>query len=104
MDSVTTTLSPHQLLERVKTVEQELGRQAGPRFGPRLIDIDILLYGDQIVDEPDLQIPHASLHVRAFALVPLAELAPSYLHPVLAETIGDLARRVDGLDGIRPAD
>ena len=101
---IATTLSPRKLLDFVKAVEKELGRQAGPRFGPRLIDIDLLLYGDQVVDEPDLQIPHASLHVRAFALVPLAELAPSYLHPVLAETIGDLARRVDGLDGIRPAD
>ena len=99
---VATTLSPRQLLERVKTLEQGLGREDSARFGPRLIDIDILLYLDQVVDEPDLQIPHASLHVRAFALVPLAELAADCLHPVLGVTIGRLAAGVDGLDGVRP--
>ena len=99
---ISTTLSPRQLLDRIKDLEHQLGREAGPRFGPRLIDIDILLFGDLVVDEPDLRIPHASLHLRAFALVPLAELTPDSVHPVLGITIAKLAGQVDGLEGVKP--
>jgi 2-amino-4-hydroxy-6-hydroxymethyldihydropteridine diphosphokinase len=99
---IATSLSPRGLLERVKSLERELGREPGPRLGPRLIDVDILLYGGCVVDEPDLQIPHASLHLRAFALVPLAELTSGSVHPVLGVTIGHLAGAVDGLDGVAP--
>ena len=99
---VSTTLAPQQLLDRVKDLEKKLGRKPGPRFGPRLIDMDILLYGDKVVDEPDLHIPHAGLHLRAFALVPLADLAPDTVHPVIGATIAQLAGRVDGLDGVKP--
>ena len=99
---ISTTLSPRQLLDRIKDLEHRLGREAGPRFGPRLIDIDILLFGDLVVDEPDLRIPHASLHLRAFALVPLAELTPDSVHPILGITIAKLAGQVDGLEGVKP--
>ncbi|MCI0800374.1 MAG: 2-amino-4-hydroxy-6-hydroxymethyldihydropteridine diphosphokinase [Chloroflexi bacterium] len=99
---ISTTLSPRQLLDRIKDLEHQLGREAGPRFGPRLIDIDILLFGDLVVDEPDLRIPHASLHLRAFALVPLAELTPDSVHPILGITIAKLAGQVDGLEGVKP--
>ena len=99
---VSTTLTPQQLLDRVKDLELELGRKPGPRLGPRLIDVDILLYGDKVVDEPELRIPHASLHLRAFALVPLAELTPGTIHPVIGVTIAELADRVDGLAGVKP--
>ena len=99
---ITTSISPSKLLERVKKLEKDMGREDGPRLGPRLIDIDILLLEDQVVDEPELIIPHASLHLRAFVLVPLAELAPDSVHPVLGVTIADLAGLVDGLEGVKP--
>ena len=99
---IVTSISLGELLERVKKLEQDMGREDGPRFGPSLIDVDILLLEDQGGDQPDLQIPHASLHLRAFVLVPLAELAPDLVHPVLGETIAQLASRVDGLDGVKP--
>jgi 2-amino-4-hydroxy-6-hydroxymethyldihydropteridine diphosphokinase len=76
---VETTLTPRQLLDLLLDVERRLGRVrgAGPRFGPRTIDLDLLLYGDEIVDEPGLQVPHPRLHERRFALEPLAELEPA---------------------------
>lgn len=99
---IATSISPGELLERVKKLEHDMGREEGPRLGPRLIDIDILLLEDLVVDEPDLTVPHASLHLRAFVLVPLAELTPDSVHPVLGVTIGHLAEQVDGLDGVIP--
>jgi 2-amino-4-hydroxy-6-hydroxymethyldihydropteridine diphosphokinase len=73
-----TELEPRALLERLKSLERELGRLPSERWGPRAIDLDILTYESRRVDEPDLQIPHARLYERAFALVPLAELEPAY--------------------------
>jgi 2-amino-4-hydroxy-6-hydroxymethyldihydropteridine diphosphokinase len=73
-----TTLSPRELLDRMLAVEQALGRErTGPRFGPRTIDLDLLLYGDETIDAPGLRVPHPRLHERRFALEPLAELDPS---------------------------
>jgi 2-amino-4-hydroxy-6-hydroxymethyldihydropteridine diphosphokinase len=76
---VTTVLPPRQLLDRLLAIECRLGRvrSVGPRFGPRTIDLDLLLYGDEIIDEPGLVVPHPRLHERRFALEPLAELDPS---------------------------
>ena len=99
---IATSIPPGELLERVKRMEKDMGREDGPRLGPRVIDIDILLLENLVVDEPDLNIPHASLHLRAFVLVPLAELAPDSVHPVLGVTIGHLAEQVDGLEGVTP--
>jgi 2-amino-4-hydroxy-6-hydroxymethyldihydropteridine diphosphokinase len=74
---VETDLSPRQLLARLQLIECELGRRrAGPRFGPRVIDLDLLLYGSLTVSEPEIEIPHPRLHLRRFALEPLAELDP----------------------------
>ena len=72
-----TDLSPRQLLARLQLIECELGRRrAGPRFGPRVIDLDLLLYGSLVMSEPELELPHPRLHRRRFALEPLAELEP----------------------------
>ena len=73
-----TGLTPRELLDRLLAIERELGRtRGGPRYGPRTIDLDLLLYGDEVIDEPGLVVPHPRLHERRFALEPLAELDPS---------------------------
>ncbi|HSS80087.1 MAG TPA: 2-amino-4-hydroxy-6-hydroxymethyldihydropteridine diphosphokinase [Gaiellaceae bacterium] len=74
-----TSLSARELLQRLLAIERRLGRVRGegPRYGPRTIDLDLLLYGDELIDEPALQIPHPRLHERRFALEPLAELDPA---------------------------
>ena len=77
-----TTLTPRELLDALLVVERSLGRNRdGPRFGPRTIDLDLLLYGDESFDEPGLTVPHPRLHERAFALEPLAELEPGLVVP-----------------------
>ena len=78
-----TELSPRELLDRLLAIELQLGRErgTGPRFGPRTIDLDLLLYGDETVDEPGLTVPHPRLAERRFALEPLAELDPALQVP-----------------------
>jgi 2-amino-4-hydroxy-6-hydroxymethyldihydropteridine diphosphokinase len=79
---VETSLTPRALLDALLAVERALGRErTGPRFGPRTIDLDLLLYGDERIDEPGLRVPHPRLHERAFALEPLAELEPGLVIP-----------------------
>jgi 2-amino-4-hydroxy-6-hydroxymethyldihydropteridine diphosphokinase len=75
---ITVTCSPRQLLEKVKAIEVSIGRTATYRWGPRVIDLDILTFGDLIINEPDLIIPHPGLYQRAFVLVPLAEIDPLF--------------------------
>jgi 2-amino-4-hydroxy-6-hydroxymethyldihydropteridine diphosphokinase len=87
---VETELSPQELIARLLEVERELGRiRLGPRWGPRTIDLDLLLYDDAVVEEPDLVVPHPRLHERVFALKPLAELDPSLIVPGKG-TVSDL--------------
>ena len=97
-----TTLSPVDLLAECKDVESRIGRAESYRWGPRLIDVDILLYGDQVVSiaNPDLQIPHARLRQRAFALVPLSEIASNVPVAPGGVTVEVLLNRVDGKDGV----
>ncbi|MBA3348028.1 MAG: 2-amino-4-hydroxy-6-hydroxymethyldihydropteridine diphosphokinase [Actinobacteria bacterium] len=79
---VETDLAPLELLDALLAVERQLGRErTGPRFGPRTVDLDLLLYGDRAVDEEGLTVPHPRLHERRFALEPLAELAPELVVP-----------------------
>lgn len=93
-----TELDPFTLLQTLKRLEREIGRQPELRYGPRFIDIDILLYADWHVDSKELIIPHPLLAVRAFALAPLAEIAPDINHPLLGETIADLLARTPHAD------
>ena len=96
----TTELGARALLDGVKAIEEELGREATFRNGPRSIDIDILFYGDQIVDEDGLQIPHPGIPDRTFVLVPLLELAPDLVHPLSGKKTSDLLRELIGGPGL----
>ena len=85
-----TTLSPENLLKEIKDIERDLGRIPTEKWGPRTIDIDILFYDEHIINTPLLTIPHPMLHQRAFVLIPLKEIAPDFLHPVLKKTVREL--------------
>ncbi|TCZ70148.1 2-amino-4-hydroxy-6-hydroxymethyldihydropteridine diphosphokinase [Flaviaesturariibacter aridisoli] len=88
-----TALGPQELLRTALSVEAALGRARKERYGPRLIDIDILLYDDAVIDEPGLQVPHPQLPARRFALTCLAAIAPRLRHPVLGATVAELLER-----------
>ena len=89
---IETDLPPEDLLAAMQAVEAELGRDRAKeaRWGPRTCDLDLLLYGDEEIDTPDLTIPHPRMHERRFVLEPLAEIAPDLVHPVLHKTISEL--------------
>ena len=99
-----THLSPRDLLDFLKKLEAQLGRKTGVRYGPRLIDLDILFFGSQILESTDLVIPHPHLQDREFVLVPLADLAPDLIHPRLKQSITALLTRLasTGMPAIHP--
>jgi 2-amino-4-hydroxy-6-hydroxymethyldihydropteridine diphosphokinase len=86
-----TTLSPRQLFSGLQRIEQELRRMREVHWGPRTIDLDLLLYDDLEINEPDLVIPHKLMQVRRFVLDPAIEVAPDLIHPILHRTVQELA-------------
>ena len=89
-----TKLAPDALLAAVKNLESELGRLPSFRYGPRAIDIDILFYGDAVIDTPPLVLPHPRMAEREFVLRPLADIAPEWKHPVTGVTVSDMLKKL----------
>jgi 2-amino-4-hydroxy-6-hydroxymethyldihydropteridine diphosphokinase len=97
-----TGLGPTALVMAMLKIEADIGRVRTERYGARVIDLDVLLLGDVVIDEPGVQIPHPRLHQRAFVLVPLTEIAPNLVHPGSGVTIEELLGRVES-GGVRIA-
>jgi 2-amino-4-hydroxy-6-hydroxymethyldihydropteridine diphosphokinase len=91
-------ISPREVLGRLLSIETGMGRVRTEKWGPRVIDLDLLLYGTDIVDESDLKIPHPYMHQRKFVLVPLNEVDPDVVHPVLAKTASRILQELKGED------
>jgi 2-amino-4-hydroxy-6-hydroxymethyldihydropteridine diphosphokinase len=96
-----TQLAPEALLTFLKTLERNLGRTDGIRYGPRQIDLDMLFYNQLVLKTPSLTLPHPELHKREFVLVPLADIAPDLLHPLLNESMAELLEKLKA-NGIPP--
>ncbi len=92
---VRTRLEPEELMRALRRLEEDLGRVRRERWGPRIIDLDLLLYDGLIMSGPELVLPHPEMHRRAFVLVPLAEIAPQAWHPVLEKTAVELLAQLD---------
>jgi 2-amino-4-hydroxy-6-hydroxymethyldihydropteridine diphosphokinase len=97
---IRTALAPRPLLRALKEVEKQMGRAEARKWGPRIIDLDILFYGQEVVQEEGLVIPHPELHRRAFALVPLSELASYMIHPAFGVSIRGLMDRLTDTGGV----
>lgn len=89
-----TELEPEELLRLLNKMENRFGRVRRERWGPRTLDLDILVYGERVVQLPDLTIPHPRMHERLFVLAPLQEIAPNWIHPLLNASVRELLRRL----------
>ena len=91
---VETALKPKELLNFLKIAEKRLGRKNAPRNGPRIIDLDILFYGNQIINDDKIVVPHPKMQERAFVLVPLVEVDPNLIHPIYQKTVSELLKEL----------
>jgi len=96
-----TYISPKRLLGILLGIEQEMGRKREIKWGPRIIDLDLLLYNELCLNKPDLIIPHPRMHERAFVLVPLAEIAENAIHPVFNQSIKEILDRLDSVKAVK---
>ena len=96
-----TSMAPEGLLLLCQDIERRIGREPTFRYGPRVLDVDILAYGEQAIMTPTLEVPHPRLVERAFVLVPLAEIAPEWTHPVLGRSVSRLLEEVLGTERVR---
>ena len=95
---IETYLEAEKLLAVCSCIEQDMGRVRRVHWGPRVIDIDILLFGELILNTEQLTVPHPRMHERAFVLKPLADISPDYIHPVLGLTVGEILVKIDEVD------
>jgi 2-amino-4-hydroxy-6-hydroxymethyldihydropteridine diphosphokinase len=100
---IRTDRSANDLLTSLLGIEKRLGRVRTFRNAPRVVDLDLLLYDDLIVDDPELAVPHPRLHERAFVLVPLTEVGGDVVHPVLRRRVSELLHALDPVQGVRPS-
>ncbi|MBI5969554.1 MAG: 2-amino-4-hydroxy-6-hydroxymethyldihydropteridine diphosphokinase [Deltaproteobacteria bacterium] len=98
---ITTSLSPGELLENLKTIESGMGRVETLRWGPRVVDLDLIFYNGLIMESETLTLPHPLAHERAFVLAPLLEIAPEFVHPVLKKTVSELLAGLKDVAGCR---
>jgi len=94
--AVETSMDPGELLDFLLTTEKRMGRVRGERWGPRVIDLDILLFGQEAINEDGLHVPHPRLHQRRFVLSPLRDIAPGLVHPLLGKTISQILAELPG--------
>ncbi len=99
---VSTRMAPLRMIEVLKAIEHELGRVTTVRYGPRPIDLDILLYGDEVISTPELMVPHAGMLQRATVLVPLADIAPEIVHPLSGRTVRQHLAELGEVQGVLP--
>lgn len=97
-----TILSPKALFETLQKIERDVGRIQRKRWGPREIDLDLLFYGEEVIEEPSFSIPHPRLHERDFVLLPLSELCPDFKHPKLKKTVRELLTECHLFDASHP--
>ncbi|MBN2010290.1 2-amino-4-hydroxy-6-hydroxymethyldihydropteridine diphosphokinase [candidate division KSB1 bacterium] len=90
---IESSLNPFEMLRFVKKIEERMGREQTFRWGPRVIDIDIVVYGSEIINDPSLTIPHPEMQRRKFVLIPLCEINPHFIHPIFNQTVNRLLKQ-----------